>query len=131
MDYDRLKETALSRAAAEVLADAADLIRREVRLARAELSTKLAVKVQGGIWIGLAGVFALVALFQLTQAIAFAIASTGLALHWACLIVAGGLLVIAGVATLIGRARLGADPTPHRTLRNLQNDVSMAKEQLT
>jgi hypothetical protein len=78
-----------------------------------------------------AGVLALMAGFIVLQAIIFAIASYGIAMHWSCLIVAGGVAVLALVAFFIGRADAQEDLTPGRTIHQIKTDISTAREQLT
>jgi hypothetical protein len=131
MAYDQLKSAALPRALSNVLADVAELIQREIRLARAEVSDKLATKLEGGVWMAAAGVLGFAALLLLFEAIVFAIVSLGLAPHWSCLIVAGAVGLIAAVAFAKARSDLRTDMMPERAARNLQRDISVAKEQLT
>ena len=51
---DHLKNSALPRALSEVVSDLADLFQKEIRLARAELSEKLSLKIRAGVWISVA-----------------------------------------------------------------------------
>jgi len=131
MAYDRIKQTALPRVLTDVLADVADLAQKELRLARAELSSNLASKLQAGVWMALGIAFGLVALMLLVQALVFAIASYGIALHWSSLIVSGGLLVVAALLFLKGRADAQGDLLPTNTINEIKRDISLAKEQLT
>ena len=93
MALDRIKDAALPQAVSDVVGDLADLFQKEMRLARAELSAKIATKLRAGVWMSAAGVLGLIAGLLVVQAAVFAIASYGIALHWSCLIVAG---VVAG-----------------------------------
>jgi uncharacterized membrane protein YqjE len=131
MAYERLKNATLPHAFSEVVADIADLFQNELRLAKAEISEKITTKLTAGIWMSAAGVLALMALFILLQALIFAIASAGIAMHWSCLIVAVGLSVIAAAAFFKGRADAQDDLTPDRTIHQIKRDISTAKEQLT
>jgi Putative Actinobacterial Holin-X, holin superfamily III len=131
MAHEQIKGAALPRAFAEVLADVADLIQKEIRLARAEISDRLSTKIAGGVWMAAAGVLGLVAILLLLEAIVFGIASLGLALHWSCLIVAAAIAIIAAIAFAKGRADVRSDMTPRRTIRSLERDISVAKEQVT
>jgi hypothetical protein len=131
MAYERLKNATLPRTLSDVLADVADLIQKEIRLARAEINAKLTAKIQGGIWMAAAGVLGLLAAILLVQAIVHAVASFGLALHWSYLIVAAVTAAAAGLAFAKGRADVAADMTPERSIRNIKNDISTAKEHLT
>ncbi len=131
MAPDQLKGAALPRAFADTLADVADLIQKEIRLARAEISERLSTKIEGGIWMAAAGVLGFVALLFLLEAIVFGIASLGLALHWSCLIVAAAIAAIAAAAFAKGRADVRSDVMPRRTMRSVERDISVAKENLT
>ena len=131
MAYDQIKAAALPRAFTEVLADVADLIQKEIRLARAEISDRLSTKILGGVWMAAAGVLGFVALLLLLEAIVFGIASLGLALHWSCLTVAAAIGIIAAIAFAKGRADVRADVMPRRTMRSVERDISVAKEHLT
>jgi len=46
---DHLKNSALPRALSDVVSDLADLFQKEIRLARAELSEKLSLKIRAGV----------------------------------------------------------------------------------
>jgi uncharacterized membrane protein YqjE len=131
MAYERLRNAALPQVLSEVVADAADLFQRELRLARAEISEKITTKLNAGIWLSAAGVLALMAVFIVLQAVIFAIASTGLAMHWSCLIVAAALAVIAAGAFFKGRADAKDELTPDRTIHQVKRDISTVKEQLS
>jgi hypothetical protein len=131
MGYERLRNTTLPHVLSEVVADAAELFQRELRLAKAEISEKITTKLTAGIWTAAAGALALMAVFIVLQAVIFAIASAGLAMHWSCLIVAAGLAAIAAAAYFKGRADAKADLTPDRTIHQVKRDISTVKEQLS
>ena len=79
---DHLRNSPLPRALSDVVSDLADLFQKEIRLARAELSEKLSVKIQAGVWILAAATLGLFAVLVLIQAAIFGIASGfGIALH--------------------------------------------------
>jgi hypothetical protein len=107
------------------------LFQKELRLAKAEISAKIATKLSAGIWMSVAGVLALMAAFIVLQAIIFAIASYGISMHWSCLIVAAGLAALAAIAFVKGRADSQEELTPNRTIHQIKRDISTAKEQLT
>ena len=102
-----------------------------MRLARAELSEKIATKLQAGIWISVAGVLALIAGLLIVQAVVFGIASYGIALHWSCLIVAGVLAAIAVMSFFKGRSDAKEELAPTRTINQVKQDIATAKEQLS
>jgi hypothetical protein len=131
MAYERLKHTTLPHVLSEVVADVANLLQNELRLAKAEISEKITTKLNAGIWMSAAGVLALMAVFIVLQALIFAIASYGIAMHWSCLIVAAGLAAIAAAAFFKGRGDAQEDLMPDRTIHQIKRDISTAKEQLT
>jgi len=128
---ERLKNTAMVGALSDAVEDLGALLQKEVRLAKAELAEKLATKLRAGVWMSVTGIFGLCAVLVLIEAVVFAIASYGLALHWSCLIVAAALAVVAVGAYAIGRADARASVSPSRTIHQFQRDVAAAKEQLS
>jgi hypothetical protein len=130
MTYEHLKDSALPRALSNVVGDLADLLQKEMRLARAELSDKLSLKIRGGIWIVCAGVFALIGGLLVIEAIVFAIVSFGIAPHWSCLIVAAGCAIAGGLAYAAGRSAMEVELTPSRTINQIQKDVTTVREQI-
>ncbi len=131
MAYEQLKDAKLPHALSEVVSDLADLFQKELRLAKAEISSNIASKFNAGIWMSLAGVLALMAAFVLLQAIIFGLASFGLAMHWSCLIVAVVLLALAAAVFAKARADARRSLAPDRTILQVKRDISTAKEQLT
>ena len=107
MAYDTLRNTGLVRALSDVLADLSDLVQKEIRLAKAEVTEKISAKLQASVWMVAAAVEGLIAALLVIQGIVFAIASFGLALHWSCLLVAAALRAV-GISV---RRRLHTDLT--------------------
>ena len=131
MAPDRLNNTALQQALSDVVGDLAELVQKELRLARAEVSQKISAKLQAGAWMGTAVGLGLITTIVAVQALVFGIASYGIALHWSCLIVAGVFACLTALAFLKGRAKAEEEFTPARTLHNIKRDITTAKEQLT
>ena len=131
MAYEQFKQSSLAASLSATLAGFGDLFQKELRLARAEMSEKLSAKMRGGVWIAVAGLLALIALLLVLQAAVFAIASFGIALHWACLIVAGVIGAGAAAAYYRGRADAQEDLIPTRTINQIKRDIATTKEQLT
>jgi hypothetical protein len=131
MAFDRLKETAFLEAASRLAADVGDLVTKEARLAKAELASKVSKKARAIVWIAIGGALAVIAAMTFAQAIAYGIASLGLATHWSFLIVAVLFLALAGVFFLKGRADLSEELTPNRTLQQIKQDLLAVKEQLS
>ena len=128
---ERPQRPTFTRALSDVASDFTDLIQKEMRLARAELAENLSLKLRAGIWMSAAAVLGIGTVFLIIQAIVFAIAANGIAMHWACLIVAAGLTVLGAAAYAAGRADAAADLAPTRTLHNVKQDIATAKEQLS
>jgi VIT1/CCC1 family predicted Fe2+/Mn2+ transporter len=118
--------------AGEAMARAADLIRVEFRLARAELAEK-ATSLRTGMALVVAGaVFLIGALFLLLQWAVAALVETGLSVATATFVVAVASSGIGLVLVLAGRHKL--DPgsvLPERTLNQIARDGAMAKEKLS
>jgi Putative Actinobacterial Holin-X, holin superfamily III len=121
----------LPRAAADVLSDFADLVVKETRLAKAELSAKLSTKLRAGIWMSTAAGLGLVAVILLAQALVFWIAAAfTLPVHLSCLIVAVGFAAIAALAFYQGREDAREDLTLTRTMHQIEQDINTTKEKL-
>ena len=129
---DHLKNSVLPRALSDVVADVADLFQKELRLARAELSTKLSTKLRAGVWMAIAAVFGIVTLALIAQGLVLGLAAgMEIALHWSCLIVAAALAALAAAAYGKAHADIREDLTPNRTIHQVTQDMATVKEQLT
>jgi membrane protein implicated in regulation of membrane protease activity len=94
-----------------------------MRLAKAELAERVSAGVQAGVWMAAAGVIGLIAFFLVIQAIVFGIASLGLAMHWACLIVAVVLAIIAAALFFYGRSNARETMRPSRAIEQIEKDM--------
>jgi uncharacterized membrane protein YqjE len=131
MAHENLRDSTLVRSLGDLFGSLSDLVQKEIRLAKAELSENIASKVQSSIWMAVAGFFGLLVSFLLVAAAVFAIASFGLALHWACLLVAVVLAAAGAAAFYHGRSLAEEDLAPRRALAQISQDIKTAKEQLT
>jgi O-antigen/teichoic acid export membrane protein len=129
MAHEPMRDSGLVRAATDLFADLSDLIQKEIRLARAEIVHRLTLGMRGGVWMAVAGVLGFLAVIFALEGVVFAIASAGLAVYWACFIVAAALLLIAAVAFISGRSQAEAEFAP-RSARQLGATLRTAKEQL-
>jgi len=122
----------LPTAFSKVITDLADLMHKEMRLARAELADKLSITIRAGIWMSVAvALVAMAALLVVQAAVLGLTAATGIALHWSSLIVAAVMAVAAGAAFAKGRADVPDQLTPDRALNQVKQDITVAKEQFT
>jgi uncharacterized protein YacL len=131
MAHDALRNSTLTRTLADVLGDLSDLVQKEIRLARAEVTEKITSGVQAGVWMMVAALLGVVAGLLVIEAIVFALASFGLALHWSCLLVAIVLAVCGASAFAYGRTAANEKLMPTRSARQITEDIRTVKEQLT
>jgi hypothetical protein len=131
MARERLSQPSLPEVLSEVLGDFADLFRKELRLARAELSSNISAKMRGGVWLGLAGLFALLAVGLVLGALVTWITTFNVSLHAAFLIVAGATGLLAVFAYFAGRSEIQVELAPTRTIHQVKQDIETTKEQLT
>ena len=132
MARDRVsQQPGLPEVFSEVLSDFADLLRKELNLASAELSSNMSARLRGIVWVGLAGVLALAAFALILGALVAWITTFEISLHVAFMIVAAGVAVLAAIAYLAGRTEAKAELKPRRTINQVRQDIETAKEQLT
>jgi hypothetical protein len=81
MARDDPRDASLIGAAGDLLTAFSDLVRKELRLAHAEVSQKLNQCLRAGIWMAAAVILGLLAALLVAEAAVFALASAGLALH--------------------------------------------------
>jgi len=124
-------QPSLPDAFSRVVSDLADLMQKEMRLAKAEIANKLSIGIRAGIWISVSAILAVVVLLLVVQACVLGLsAATGLALHWSSLIVAAVLGVIAIASFLKGKTNT-PELAPDRAIRNVKQDIAAAKEQFS
>jgi len=116
----------------DLLNEFTTLLRKEVRLARTELSDKIGMVGVGlGLIVG-GAVLAMAALVVILEAIVAALIDQGLAPAAAAAIVGIVVLVIAAIFFAVGLSRLKArNLAPKRTVEQLQRDAAVAKFQVT
>ena len=116
---------------ADIVNQLATLARKEIQLARAEMSEKVGFLITG-LGVAIAGALLLIpALAILFLSAVAALMSSGLTAALSALIV-GGVAFIVGLILLgIGAVWLkAARPVPTRTIEQLQRDARLVKEQM-
>ena len=114
------------------IAQSADLVQTEFRLARAEVSEKLAALRVGLALMAVGAIFLIVALGMLLQALVSVLIASGMSPPAAILLVAGAAAAIGLVLFLMGQKRLNPEElVPDRTLTSLSRDGRMMKETVT
>jgi hypothetical protein len=131
MAHEALRNSVLSRTLVDLLSNVSDLLAKEIRLARAEVTDKLQRTVRASVWTAVAALFGLLAFFFLLEAAVFALISFGLAAYWACAIVALLLAGCGAAAFAVGRSAAPQDISPSRSIRQINADIRTAKELVT
>lgn len=109
--------------------DSATLVRKEVELARQEMVEALIARVKAAAALIAAAVVGLIAIVFGGTAAASALDSV--VAPWASrLIVAGGFLLIATLAVVVGVAKKAPPLVPEKTVETVKEDVEWAKTQL-
>jgi uncharacterized membrane protein YqjE len=124
-------EPSIAQLLSSLIGDAQTLVRREVDLAKAEITDEIARARRGavmlGAGIGIAAVGGLFLLIGIAEAlIAFDILS-----RWLSYVVLGLIFAIVGVvALMVGIQRFKeVDPIPHETIDSVRKDMSWLSEQ--
>ena len=107
MAYERLRNSGLRSALTDLLADLGDLVQKEIQLAKAEVTEKITSRLRASVWMVAAAVMGFIAILLVVGAVVFGLASLGLELHWACLLVAA--VFAAGGAAMFYHGRSVAE----------------------
>lgn len=114
----------------QVVTDLQQLIRSEIRLAKAELREEATTAARGAGMLAAGGLLALYAVGFLLLTAVYALAGP-LADWLAALIVGVVVAIVAGVLAMVGRSRLKqASPRPEQTMESVKEDVEWAKRQV-
>ena len=114
-----------------LIADGQTLVRREIDLAKTEVTSELNRAKQGGILIGAGVGLAVVGGILLGHMLAHMLQDVFQIALWISYLVVGVLLTLGGVLLLRqGVQRMGkVDPVPHETIDSVRKDVEWIKEQ--
>jgi len=125
------EERSLSELVKSLSEQSSQLARQEIELAKAEMSAKGKQVAFGAGAFSVSGLLALLALGALTAAAILALA-TGMAGWLAALVVAVAYLLLAGIAALMGKAKVeeGAPPVPEQAIESVKDDVDATKEKV-
>ena len=120
-----LEEASTADLVREAMDEAKELVRLEVALAKEEVKEELAQVQHAAISLGIAAGASVIVLCLLAVALVLALGGTALA----ALGVAGGFLVVAGIAGYAGYGMLPKNPL-EKTRHRLENDVNQLKEHI-
>ena len=116
---------------ADTFNDLSDLLRKEMRLASAEMSSAVMTSIRASVMMLVGGALMFMALLYALGGLALVIAGLGFTLHEAAFMVAGGLVVIGLILFLPARAQMRAERlAPARTVGQLREAIRTAKEQM-
>lgn len=115
----------------DVINQVTTLMRKEGELARAELSEKVS-QIGAGLGLVIGGaVLIMPGLVVLLEAGVAALQSTGMAAHWAALIVGGAVVVVGLILVAVAVTRFKAkNLVPSKTIEQLQRDAAVVKDQM-
>ncbi len=109
----------------EALAEAQNLVRLEVKLAKEDVKTEVKSASRAAIGFGIAVASSLMMMTMLAVALVLAIGPS----PWAALLIAGGFMVVCAVAAVIGYTQIPKNPLA-RTLNRMESDVNQMKEHI-
>jgi Putative Actinobacterial Holin-X, holin superfamily III len=130
MTTERLRASPLPRALSDVVVDVADLVQKEMRLARAEIAEKLSNKLRAGAWMLISAAMALGAFLMLIEGLALWISTFGTSLYASHWIIGVALALMSALAYFAGRAGARESLAPERTIHQVNRDMTETKERL-
>ena len=129
-DVDLTRETAepsLGELVGQASRELSTLVRKEVELAKAEMSAEFGKAGMGAGMFGGAGVTALYGLTFLSLAAMFGLGAV-IPLGWAALIVGVFFLLVAGILAMTGKKAFSDfSPKPERTIKTLKEDAEWVR----
>jgi len=123
-----------SRSTGELLADVANevsaLVRSEVRLAKTEISEKIAQIESGAVLLAGGGIIAFAGILILLLAAVFALANV--VAPWLSALIIGIVVVIVGAVMVSkGRSNMTASNlAPNRTMHSVERDAELARSEI-
>lgn len=122
------QEKSLGTIVKDLTEDLSTLVRSEVALAKLEIKQSMAAMGAASAMFIVAAFFGLFALAFLLATAALGLVAVGVSPWLATLIVAGLLLIFAGILAFVGKSKLkDFNPVPHQTIENVKTDISTIK----
>lgn len=131
MSYYRTEEPSLSELVSEMTRDLSTLARKEIELAKLEVSDQVSKAAKTGVYFGAAAIVGLLALMVLSMAAGFALAEV---------MPTGAAFAIVGVVFVVAATVLGLTakkkmqtirPVPTQTVHTLRRDVEVARDSIS
>jgi len=127
---NRGTETSVTELVSGLVSDAQQLVRKEIDLAKQEVSIEIGKLRQGAVALGIGAGMALIGAFLLAQMLVYLLNVLGISLWVSYLIVGGLFAAIGGILLMQGVNRMKqVDPVPHETIESVRKDVEWIKEQ--
>lgn len=125
------KERPVSAILQDIVSSAQEIMRSEVRLAKAELKQEAVKAGRGAAMLAAGSVLGIFAVGLLLLSLVYALADTRLP-NWGAALLVG--LVVGGAAAFLalrGRSELAQlNPTPEKTVENVKENIEWAKHQI-
>lgn len=124
------EDKSLTKLISDLARDTSTLVRKEVQLAKAEISEKVSQLRSGIVQVAVGGFVAFAGFLFLLLAATYAL--TAVVPDWAAALIVGGVVVVVGLIMVMqGSSNLKAENlTPTRTADSLRKDKDFAKEQM-
>jgi len=127
---NRVTDTSVTELVSGLVSDAQQLVRKEIDLAKHEVSAEIGKVRQGAVALGIGAGMALIGAFLLAQMLVYLLNVLGISLWVSYLIVGGLFAAIGGILLMQGVNRMKqVDPVPHETIESVRKDVEWIKEQ--
>lgn len=126
---ERRDDRSLGELFGDLVGQMSTLVRKEIELARTEMTDRASAAGRDAAMVGMGGALAYAGLLVLLAALVLGLIEAGLDPWIAALLV--GVVVAAIGGALMARGRSGlanADLTPKRTIESLQEDAELVKE---
>lgn len=125
-----LKNVTLLGIAGDILSECTDLIEKELRLAKAEISENIAARLSAGLWMAASLMFGLIAFLLLIEGLIFLAVHRGVSPYIASFAAMAVVAIIGGALYAKAKAATRADLLPTKSIRSFNRDIQTAKEQL-
>jgi hypothetical protein len=123
----KVNDPSLGELVGQATKELSTLVRKEVELAKAEMSVEVGKAGKGAGMFGGAGVTAMYGLTFVSLAAMFGLAAL-IPIGWAALVVGVAYFALAGILALVGKkAFRDFSPKPERTIRTLKEDAEWAR----
>ncbi|MCW2759457.1 MAG: hypothetical protein JWO46_3203 [Nocardioidaceae bacterium] len=122
------EEPTIGRLVGDLSRDVSTLVRKEIELAKSEISFSVKAGGIGAALFAAAGFLLLLAVIILSIAVAFFIHFTGLDLAWCFLIVFGAYVLVAALLAFVGYRKVRQVKAPEKSIEQLKESKDIFKK---